>query len=77
MLLAGSCDWLEVSPSNEVNEEDLFAKGSGYRNALNGIYLNMSDNSLYGRNLSYGFIAVSYTHLLSLNNLVLILASCC
>ena len=58
MLLAGSCDWLEVSPSNEVNEEDLFAKGSGYRNALNGIYLNMSDNSLYGRNLSYGFIEV-------------------
>ena len=42
----------------EVNEEDLFAKGSGYRNALNGIYLNMSDNSLYGRNLSYGFIEV-------------------
>lgn len=44
MLLAGSCDWLEVSPSNEVNEEDLFAKGSGYRNALNGIYLSF-DNS--------------------------------
>lgn len=58
MLLVSGCDWLEVSPSNEVNEKDLFDKGSGYRNALNGIYLRLSDNSLYGRNLSYGFIEV-------------------
>lgn len=48
-----SCSWLEVAPSNEVNEEDL-----DLRNALNGIYLKLSSTALYGSNLSYGFIEV-------------------
>lgn len=34
ILLMSSCSWLDVAPSNEVNEEDLFSEGSGYRNAL-------------------------------------------
>lgn len=58
MLLMSSCSWLDVSPSNEVNEDDLFDKGDGYRNALNGIYLKLSESSLYGANLSWGFIEV-------------------
>ena len=36
LLTMSSCSWLDVSPSNEVNEEDMFSKGDGYRNALNG-----------------------------------------
>lgn len=58
ILLMNSCSWLEVSPSNEVNEKDMFSEGSGYRNALNGIYLKLAETSLYGSNLSYGFIEV-------------------
>ncbi|WP_303011830.1 RagB/SusD family nutrient uptake outer membrane protein [uncultured Bacteroides sp.] len=58
ILLMSSCSWLDVAPSNEVNEEDLFSEGSGYRNALNGIYLKLAETSLYGSNLSYGFIEV-------------------
>lgn len=53
ILLMSSCSWLEVSPNNEVNEKDL-----DLRNALNGIYLKLSNTSLYGSNLSYGFIEV-------------------
>lgn len=53
MLLMSGCNWLEVSPSNEVNEKNL-----DLRNALNGIYLKLSSTSLYGSNLSYGFIEV-------------------
>lgn len=52
-LLMSSCSWLEVSPSNEVNEKDL-----DLRNALNGVYLKLSNTDLYGSNLSYGFIEV-------------------
>lgn len=51
--LLSSCSWLDVSPSNEVNEEKL-----DLRNALNGIYLKLSGTALYGANLSYGFIEV-------------------
>ena len=56
LLTMSSCSWLDVSPSNEVNEEDMFSKGDGYRNALNGLYLKLSESSFYGRNLSWGFI---------------------
>lgn len=54
-----SCsDWFEVEPENEIAKEDLFASYDGYRTALNGIYRNLSDAPLYGKNLSYGFISV-------------------
>lgn len=53
MLLMSSCNWLDVAPSNEVNEDDL-----DLRNALNGIYIKLSETALYGSNLSYGFIEV-------------------
>ncbi len=36
-----SCnDWLDVIPSDTVEETDLFSTGDGYRNALNGVYSN-------------------------------------
>ena len=41
-LCTASCsDWLDVSPSNQVNGDKLFEIGDGYRNALNGIYLGI------------------------------------
>lgn len=58
-LLCGSCsDWLDVAPSNQVNEKEMFGTGDGYRNALNGAYLNISGFSMYGSNLTWGFIDV-------------------
>ena len=49
-LFTTSCsDWLDVAPSNQVNGDKLFEVGDGYRNALNGIYLNLRTSSMYGR----------------------------
>ena len=46
-VLLGACsDWLDVAPSNQVNDKDMFANGDGYRNALNGIYVKMAKTSL-------------------------------
>lgn len=58
LLLAGCGDWLDVKPGNQVDEEDLFNSGSGYRTALNGIYKDMSSTSLWGRELTWGFTDV-------------------
>lgn len=59
LLSFSSCsDWFEVQPENEIAKEDLFATYDGYRTALNGIYRNLSDASLYGNNLSFGFISL-------------------
>jgi len=56
-LFTTSCsDWLDVAPSNQVNGDKLFEVGDGYRNALNGIYLNLGTSSMYGRTMSWGFM---------------------
>ncbi len=54
-----SCsDWFEVEPENDIAKEDLFSTYDGYRTALNGIYRNLSGGTLYGQNLSFGFISL-------------------
>ncbi|WP_292270103.1 RagB/SusD family nutrient uptake outer membrane protein [Butyricimonas sp.] len=58
LLLSACGNWLDVKPSNEVDEEDLFNSGSGYRTALNGIYKDMSSSELWGRELTWGFADV-------------------
>ncbi len=57
MLLPVSCKWLDVSPSNSVDETDLFTTGYGFRNALNGVYLHVGSSAVYGENLSWGFLS--------------------
>ncbi len=58
LLSLSSCsDWFEVTPENEISKEDLFSTYDGFRTALNGIYRNLSNESLYGNNLSWGFIS--------------------
>ena len=56
LVAAGCSDWLDVAPSNQVNEEELFSTGDGYRHALNGVYLDLGTSTLYGQNLSWGFL---------------------
>lgn len=56
LVATGCSDWLNVAPSNQVNEENLFSTGNGYRNALNGVYLDLGTSTLYGQNLSWGFM---------------------
>lgn len=55
--LSSCSDWFEVEPENEIAKEDLFASYDGYRTALNGIYKTLSGSTLYGANLSFGFIS--------------------
>lgn len=62
ILLASSItscsNWLDVTPSNVVVEDEMFREASGYHNAINGLYKKMAGPSLYGRELSYGFVEV-------------------
>lgn len=54
-----SCsDWLDVAPSNQVNGDEMFSTGDGYRNALNGVYLKLAGSSLYGKEMTWGFMDV-------------------
>lgn len=58
-LLTTSCsNWLDVTPKDTIVETELFKEASGYRNALNGVYKEMSSETLYGKELSWGMIDV-------------------
>ncbi len=59
LLPIGGCsDWLDVTPESSVDEKDLFSTGEGYRNALNGVYRQMSLTPMYGQEMSWGFVDV-------------------
>ena len=66
-----SCsDWLDVSPNNQIDRENLFNSGNGYRIALNGIYKQMSSQNLWGEELTWGMADVlgqQYTKSRTLN----------
>ena len=55
VLGSTSCNkWLDVKPSNQISDEELFKDADGVRIALNGIYQNLGDAKLYGRQFTWG-----------------------
>jgi len=51
-----SCnDWLDITPEDIVEETVLFETGNGYRNALNGVYSNISSSDMYAQEMTWGF----------------------
>ena len=52
-----SCEnWLDETSNSEIREEDHFATEEGFRQSLIGCYINMTDESLYGKELSWGLV---------------------
>lgn len=52
-VLLGSCSkWLDVKPKDKFTEIQVFADLAGASNTLNGIYLQLSKEALYGGNLT-------------------------
>lgn len=66
-----SCEkWLDVKPKTQVASEDAFRDEQGFKDALTGVYENMTKPAVYGRELSYGMIDVlghNYTGITSFN----------
>ena len=53
---ASSCQkWLDVQPKTKIKSDDLLKTEQGYKDALVGAYTLMTPESLYGRELSFGF----------------------
>jgi hypothetical protein len=59
VLLLGACKkWVDVEPPLQVDQGTVFSTEQGFRDVLNGVYLNMGSRSLYGRDLSIGMLSV-------------------
>ena len=57
ILFFSSCsNWLDVQPKTTVEEEEVFSREIGFKEALTGIYIKMASKDLYAKNLSYGFL---------------------
>lgn len=53
----GSCgEWLDVQPKTSVEQDDLFARESGFKDALTGFYLLMGTEALYAQTMTYSYL---------------------
>lgn len=54
-----SCNsWLEVKPYDKISEGELQKSEEGYQKMLNGIYIDLNSDALYGQSLSVEMIEV-------------------
>ena len=54
VLSFSSCEsWLDVNPKSEIKADKLFDTETGFKDALIGLYIGMTDPDAYGRNLSW------------------------
>ena len=52
-----SCDdWLDVKPKTQIESEDMFSTEMGFKDVLNGVYVNLSSSNMYGREMTYGLV---------------------
>lgn len=56
MMFASCEDWLDVQPRTKVKSTDLLETEAGFKDALIGCYTLMKQESLYSREMTYGFV---------------------
>lgn len=57
-MLGSSCtkDWLDVAAESQIRAEDQFNSESGFKDALIGSYIGMTDPALYSKDLTWNMI---------------------
>ena len=58
LSLAGCKKWTDVEAPLQVDQSTIYSNEQGFRDVLNGVYLQMGSRSLYGRDLTFGLLSV-------------------
>lgn len=59
LVLISSCNkWVDLPPKDRITDKVLFSTKEGFLKALNGVYSELNNNSLYGKDLTAGMIDV-------------------
>ena len=59
LFLFTSCDeWLDANPDTVIDENDQFQTEAGFKEALSGIYIQMTSTSVYGKDMIWGAIDI-------------------
>lgn len=53
ITLTSCSDWFDVTSSSEIREKDHYSTETGFQQSLIGCYIGMTDDALYGKNLSW------------------------
>lgn len=69
LLCTGCKEWIDVQPSDRLEEEQLFENRAGYLKALNGVYIEMANASMYGQFMSAGQLDVMGQYYYAVNSL--------
>lgn len=57
-MTAGCNDWLEVQPYDQMAEDDLLSTEDGFKKLLNGIYVDLNTDELYGQTLTVEMVEI-------------------
>lgn len=57
LVMSGCQKFLDVTPRATVSDEKLFQDESGFEQAMNGVYHAISSQTLYGDNLTLGYLS--------------------
>lgn len=60
VLLASSCKkgWLDVTSGSEVRSDEQFKSESGFKDALMGVYLGMTNKSAYSQDMTWNMVDI-------------------
>lgn len=58
LLTTGCSDWLEVKPYDQMAEDDLLSSEEGFKKLLNGIYIDLNKDELYGQTLTVEMVEI-------------------
>lgn len=48
--------WLDVTASNQIKAEDQFKQTAGFKDALMGVYIGMTDHALYSKDMTWNLV---------------------
>lgn len=58
LLFGGCSEWLDVKPYDQISEDELMESEEGFQKLLNGIYIELNDDDLYGNALTVEMIEI-------------------
>ena len=59
VLSLASCEsWLDIKPVDRISGRALFESRGGFQKALNGVYVELTDRSIYGREMTAGMLDI-------------------
>lgn len=56
-IMSACSDWLDVQPLGDIDANDQISSAEGFMEILDGAYIGISKSELYGKELTYGYMA--------------------